>query len=1081
MKDKNSKKIENISISNIETINIIKKKIIYFNELIQKTNIHVHRCKTLDILGVSEVNNCLECLSDIQIKLKEISNGNLNNVEYNINKLQIINNEFSTILKNYGTSQIDDLLIICFGNNKLNLILENDIYKFDLIQKYFHPICYKVINIKENINNKIIIHNNNNIEVIKNLLCSDVIDHYKQFHMKVFGLKIYLLNSLSNKCILVYGYLDEIGIDFIDNYFLKVKEKEILNNIPDQENYKGESFSKFISSLQLKDYFINEFNDLYNKYSGYLSNINIIKQKPLIQIVKDFMTSDTYYKRIILIQLLILGHIPDNLYLCYLLYDILSIDNNEKIDTTEQIILFDSFPWKIKNFFKNAMSQTIQYTNDIMNFDSNKIALEQQICLMNVPDSVKEKAIIKLKEIKGKSEDSGSKARSYLEGLLKIPFNIYKREPILLLMDTIKNDFKSFILKYKDDDLLKQIEEKSYYTSLEISFYLNKFKNNISNINDKLDVNFQNILKYKTKNELVEIIKKINIFIKNKNISLNEKIKKINFSSKTNKVLIEDIIFFLKIFPSYSKNIFSKDNEIIENFKNEDFTLINEIEKIKNSFKLIKEFMDNINQTLNTAVYGHDNAKKQIEIIIGQWINGEQDGYCFGFEGPPGVGKTSLAKRGLSKCLKDSFGIERPFSMIQMGGDCNGSTLHGHNYTYIGSTWGSIVQILIDNKCMNPIIFIDEVDKISKTEHGKEIIGILTHLLDSSQNDCFNDKYFNGINLDLSKALFILSYNDVEAIDKVLLDRIHRIKFDNLSLDDKLIISRKHILPDIFKKMGLENIIEMEDNVINYIIENYTSEAGVRKLKELLFQIIGEINIDILKNKNNFNQIPIFISIDDIKNKYFKDKKEISYTQIEDENKIGIINALWANSLGQGGTLPIQASFVPSEKFLHLTLTGSQGEVMKETMNVALTVAWNLTSKDLQNKLMIQYNNIKTNNIFGIHLHTPDCSTPKDGPSATAAITVTIFSLFNQIKIKNNFGITGELNFSGRITEIGGLEYKFLGSIKCGIKKFIYPKANQSDYEKFMEKYKNNKLIEGIIFYPVSTIKEVFDLILESN
>jgi ATP-dependent Lon protease len=168
-----------------------------------------------------------------------------------------------------------------------------------------------------------------------------------------------------------------------------------------------------------------------------------------------------------------------------------------------------------------------------------------------------------------------------------------------------------------------------------------------------------------------------------------------------------------------------------------------------------------------------------------------------------------------------------------------------------------------------------------------------------------------------------------------------------------------------------------------------------------------------------------------------------------------------------------------SEKFLHLTLTGSQGDVMKETMNVALTVAWNLTSKEIQKKLMDQYNNIKTNNIYGLHLHTPDCSTPKDGPSATADITVTIYSLFNQIKIKNTFGITGELNFSGRITEIGGLEYKFLGSIKCGIKEFIYPKANQSEYEKFMEKYKNNKIIEGIVFHPVSTIKEVLDLILE--
>ena len=166
-----------------------------------------------------------------------------------------------------------------------------------------------------------------------------------------------------------------------------------------------------------------------------------------------------------------------------------------------------------------------------------------------------------------------------------------------------------------------------------------------------------------------------------------------------------------------------------------------------------------------------------------------------------GTGKTPLIKNGLSKCLLDNKGEARPFFFLPIGGSVNGSTLVGHNYTYVGSTWGSIVQILIDKKCMNPIIFIDEVDKISKTEHGKEIVGILTHLLDPAQNDCFQDKYFTGIDLDLSKALFILSYNDVEAIDKILLDRVHRIKFDSLSLEDKLIICNTHILPEVYKKM----------------------------------------------------------------------------------------------------------------------------------------------------------------------------------------------------------------------------------------------------------------------------------------
>ena len=296
---------------------------------------------------------------------------------------------------------------------------------------------------------------------------------------------------------------------------------------------------------------------------------------------------------------------------------------------------------------------------------------------------------------------------------------------------------------------------------------------------------------------------------------------------------------------------------------------------------------------------------------------------------------TSLAKKGLADCLKDEQDISRPFAMIQMGGDANGSSLHGHNYTYVGSTWGSIVQILIDKKCMNPIIFIDEIDKISKTEHGKEIIGILTHLLDPAQNDCFQDKYFSGIDLNLSKALFILSYNDADVIDKILLDRVHRVKFKSLSLEEKIIVSKNHILPEIYDKMGLEGMIIFTDDVLKFIIDEYTLESGVRKLKEILFEIVGEINLNILKNDNIEYGIPINITIEDIKTKYFKEKHEIKHKKIHNVSKIGIINGLWANALGQGGIIPIQANWRPSQKLLELHLTGMQGDVMKESMNVA--------------------------------------------------------------------------------------------------------------------------------------------------
>ena len=214
---------------------------------------------------------------------------------------------------------------------------------------------------------------------------------------------------------------------------------------------------------------------------------------------------------------------------------------------------------------------------------------------------------------------------------------------------------------------------------------------------------------------------------------------------------------------------------------------------LENTGEIIQNDIKNITEDLGNAIHGHDNAKRQIERIIAQWINGNNSGYCLGFEGPPGIGKTSLAKKGIAKCLKDENNCPRPFSFIALGGSSNASTIDGHNYTYVGSTWGKIVDILMDSKCMNPIIFIDELDKVSKSEQGKEIIGVLTHLTDYTQNDGFQDKYFTGINLDLSKALFIFSYNDVNNIDKILLDRIHRIKFDIMTISDKIVIVKQFI------------------------------------------------------------------------------------------------------------------------------------------------------------------------------------------------------------------------------------------------------------------------------------------------
>jgi ATP-dependent Lon protease len=371
---------------------------------------------------------------------------------------------------------------------------------------------------------------------------------------------------------------------------------------------------------------------------------------------------------------------------------------------------------------------------------------------------------------------------------------------------------------------------------------------------------------------------------------------------------------------------------------------------------------------------------------------------------------------------------------------------------------------------MNPIIYVDELDKVSKTEHGREIISIFTHLIDSTQNDCFQDKYFNGIEIDLSKALFIFSYNDPEQIDRILLDRIHRIKFENLTLTDKIEIVKKFILPEINKKMGFENIVELEEHMIEYIIDTYTLEPGVRKLKEVLFDLYGEINLNLLHNSNENISLPIKITRENLENKYLTKYKIIDCLKIHNKPKIGIINGLWANALGQGGIIPIQTLFFPSSKFLDLQLTGLQGDVMKESMNVAKTLAWNLTNNETKKKLLKHFEETKCQ---GLHIHCPEGAISKDGPSAGAAITTAIYSLFNEMQIKNDLAITGEISLNGEVTAIGGLDLKIIGGLKAGIKTFLYPKANRREYNEWKKKYRNQS--EDIDFYEVSNIQEVYD------
>jgi ATP-dependent Lon protease len=286
---------------------------------------------------------------------------------------------------------------------------------------------------------------------------------------------------------------------------------------------------------------------------------------------------------------------------------------------------------------------------------------------------------------------------------------------------------------------------------------------------------------------------------------------------------------------------FYKIKNWVDTFMKVPFTKYQELPiSIENGVDSCHEFMENAQKTLDSAVYGLNDAKMQIMQMLGQLLtNPKAIGTAIAIHGPPGTGKTSLVKEGISKILN------RPFAFIALGGATDSSFLEGHGYTYEGSTWGKIVQILIDSKCMNPVIYFDELDKISDTPRGEEIAGILTHLTDTSQNSQFHDKYFAEINFDLSKCLFIFSYNDESKVNPILKDRMYRIKTKGYSGKEKTVIANNYLLPKIREQVKFStNDIIIPDDVLGYINETHCQkEDGVRNMKRCLEIIHTKLNL----------------------------------------------------------------------------------------------------------------------------------------------------------------------------------------------------------------------------------------------
>lgn len=472
--------------------------------------------------------------------------------------------------------------------------------------------------------------------------------------------------------------------------------------------------------------------------------------------------------------------------------------------------------------------------------------------------------------------------------------------------------------------------------------------------------------------------------------------------------------------------------------------------------KYSKESIDVVKarEVLDDEHYGLDDVKDRvIEYLAVKKFSKSQKGPILCLVGPPGVGKTSIA-RSIAKA------INRKYSRISLGGMRDEAEIRGHRKTYVGAIPGRIAYALKESKTMNPLILFDEIDKINSDYKGDPSDALL-EILDNEQNKDFRDSYLE-IPMNLSRAMFIATANTLDNIPRPLLDRMEVIEVTGYTYEEKFNIAKNHLINKILDDLDIDRkLIDIKDSAIKEVIEGYTRESGVRGLERKLSSLIRKALAEILKSNKEK------ISINKKKVEELLGKRLFDFDKIDKLDKIGVVNGMAWTAYG-GDTLPIEAMVMSGNG--KLELTGKLGEVMQESAKTAYSYV-----RANANKFGIKDNFYKDKDI---HIHAPEGAVPKDGPSAGVTMVTALVSALSGKKVRHNVAMTGEVTLTGRVLPIGGLKEKSLAAYRAGLDTIIIPKENEKDIDKIPHSIRSSLNI-----IPAEEVNEVLNnaLIGEDN